>query len=271
MSDNPTVFIAAIGSGIGSDLAALYRARGCTVIGTYRTAAHIDALRDQGGIELIQCDVARPDSIAQAAEALRALGKPWDIFIGAVGQLDPIGSFFDCDADQWADSVMNNSVSQLRLLHTIYPHRNTAQLPSKAAFLVGGGINGPFRHYSAYCLAKVMLVKFCELIDDEYPDIHAVAIGTGWVNTRIHQQTLDAAERAGANLERTTEFLKTGATGTSVSDILACMDWCFAQDRSVTGGRNFSVVHDGWRDGGQDLAQTLAQDVGMYKLRRTGA
>ena len=64
-------------------------------------------------------------------------------------------------------------------------------------------------------------------------------------------------------------FLSSGQAGTAYSDILACMDWCFSQDRAVTGGRNFSVVHDAWKDEA-GFAAGLAREADKYKLRRSG-
>jgi NAD(P)-dependent dehydrogenase (short-subunit alcohol dehydrogenase family) len=265
---NATVFIAGISSDIGRELALLYSARSHRVLGTFRTAAHVEPLRDRQGVDLISCDVAQPDSIRLAVDRLKTLGKPWDTFIGAVGQLDPIRPFLETDMDEWSASLTLNAIGQLRLLREIYPLRSRDTV-AKVAFLVGGGINGPFRNYSAYCLGKIMLVKACELIHDEAPDIHAIAIGTGWVDTKIHRQTLEAGERAGDNYRRTAEFLASARPGTSPADILACIDWCFAQGRAVTGGRNFSVVHDGWKqDAG--LGASLLRDPDKYKLRRSG-
>ena len=268
MNAQRTIFIAAISSDIGRELALLYRKRGDRVIGTYRNAAHASALQGQEGLDLLPCDVSDRQSVASAAAKLQALGKPWDIFVSAVGDLRPIDPFFESDIDAWAASVDVNAIAQLRLLHAIHPHRRQGAM-AKVAFLVGGGINGPFRNYSAYCLGKIMLVKACELLHDEAPDIHAVAIGTGWVDTKIHRQTLAAGEKAGANLRRTTDFLSSGQTGTAYSDILACMDWCFSQARAVTGGRNFSVVHDAWKEEA-GLAADLLRDTDKYKLRRSG-
>jgi NAD(P)-dependent dehydrogenase (short-subunit alcohol dehydrogenase family) len=262
------VFIAGISSDIGRELARLYRGRSRHVVGTYRNAAHVESLRDDPQLDLISCDVSRPESIRGAADRLEALNRPWDTFIGAVGQLDPIQPFFECDMDEWSTSLALNSIGQLRLLHAIYPLRKRDTLV-KVAFLVGGGINGPFRNYSAYCLGKILLVKACELIHDEAPDVHTVAIGTGWVDTKIHRQTLDAGARAGANYERTRDFLASKQAGTACLDILACMDWCFSQNRAATGGRNVSVVHDAWREDA-GLGASLLRDADKYKLRRSG-
>jgi hypothetical protein len=136
------------------------------------------------------------------------------------------------------------------------------------AFLVGGAINRAFANYSAYSLGKVMLVKFCELISDETPDLHCVALGTGWVASKIHDQTLAAGEAAGDNLVATRSFVETREQGTPISDIYALIKWCFAHPE--TAGRNFSVVHDDWRDGGGELVKALREDNDMFRLRRSG-
>lgn len=263
------VFIAAISSDIGRELAGFYRAQGRIVIGTYRSEQGLDALRADSGIHLLPCDLTRAETIGVAARRLAELGLSWDTFISAVGQLSPIGRFFDCKADEWVDSVALNGVAQLRLLHAIYPHR-APDAPAQIAFLVGGGINSPFTNYSAYCLGKVMLVKVCELLDDEYPDLHTIAIGTGWVDTKIHRQTIEAGEKAGSNYGRTADFLSSGKKGTSCREIFDCIEWCFTAGRQSTSGRNFSVVHDAWRDGGGGLKVRLLHDSAMYKLRRHG-
>lgn len=262
-----TVFIAAISSDIGKALAAIYRARGWSVIGTYREAARLGDLERDPGVSLYKCDVESAHDIDAVAGALADRGQHWDLFIGAVGQLAPIGPFFEVSRDQWVRSVQLNGIAQLALLHSIFPFR-LARPYSRVAMLVGGAINRSFPNYSAYSLGKLGLVKFCELIHDECPDIHAIAIGTGWVATKIHNQTLEAASAAGDNLMRTQEFLSRGETGTSISDIAACIDWCFAQSRDATGGRNFSVVHDPWRGDGVPLAEALESDSEKFKLRR---
>lgn len=262
-----TVFIAAISSDIGQSMAQMYRARGCTVIGTYRDSAQIGALAADEGISLIRCDLTEPEHIDGVARELAQRSAGWDIFISAVGQLAPIGPFFETDRRDWLRSLALNGGGQLALLHAIHPFRR-ARPHARVAFLVGGAINRAFANYSAYSLGKLGLVKFCELIHEECPDVHAVAVGTGWVATKIHRQTIAAAERAGDNLARTEQFLSTGEAGTSMADIVACLDWCFAQDRDTTGGRNFSVVHDFWRDGGSVLAESLRLDDNKFKLRR---
>jgi NAD(P)-dependent dehydrogenase (short-subunit alcohol dehydrogenase family) len=264
-----TVFIAAISSDIGQSIARAYRARGWRVIGTYRDVNAIGALAEDNGVRLIHCDVTDAGQIDAAARSMAESHATWDVFVSAVGQLAPIGPFFETDRRRWLQSVELNGAGQLALLHAMHPFRRRRAL-TRVAFLVGGAINRAFSNYSAYSLGKIDLVKFCELIHNECHDIHAVAVGTGWVATRIHRQTIEAGSLAGENLARTESFISTGQVGTSAADIVACLDWCFAQDRDVTGGRNFSVVHDAWRDGGATLVRKLREDADKFKLRRHG-
>ncbi len=262
-----TVFIAAISSDIGQSMARICRTRGWQVIGTCRDPDSLGALAADQGVSLLQCDVTVPSQIDAVVRTLKERNVAWDMFVSAVGQLAPIGPFFETERQQWLHSVTLNGAAQLALLHAIHPFRRARPL-ARVAFLVGGAINRAFPNYSAYSLGKIDLVKFCELIHNECHDIHAVAVGTGWVATKIHRQTIAAGVLAGENLAQTESFLRKGEAGTSVSDIMACLDWCFSQDRDVTGGRNFSVVHDPWRDGGTVLAEQLRRDDDKFKLRR---
>ena len=84
--------------------------------------------------------------------------------------------------------------------------------------------------------------------------------------TRIHEETLNAGERAGSGLEKTKAFL--GTAGTSMDDIYEHLQWCRSQGKSVSGGRNFSTVHDPWRGGGKDLNALLRNDRDAFRLRR---
>lgn len=133
-------------------------------------------------------------------------------------------------------------------------------------FMAGGGTNNPFTNYSAYAASKIFLIKMAELLDDESADLNVFVVGPGFVRTKIHGESLAAGAQPGANRQKTLDFL--GTPGTSHEDIFACIEWCFDQGRPVAGGRNFSVVHDPWRDGGPALKAALTEDPNLYKMRR---
>ena len=110
----------------------------------------------------------------------------------------------------------------------------------------------------------------CELLYNENPDLNVFIAGTGWVRTKIHDQTLTAGKNAGANFETTKEFIETNQAGTSHGDIAEMIVWGISRGKSVSSGRNFSIVHDAWRGGGDSLAEDLAADPEQFKLRRCG-
>ncbi len=267
MASHRTVFILSASSDIGLHLMDRYLAEGCVVIGTYRRPHALDKYLTHPRAHVLPLDLDEPQCIDEALKFMRNKNLTWDLFIASNGTMEPIGPFMDLDGAAWQQSITTNALMPSRLLKALYPLRRPGQV-SSAAFFAGGGTNNPFRNYSAYCLSKIILIKLCELLDDEAPEIKAFILGPGYVRTKIHAETMAAAERAGENLERTQNFMATD--GTALDDIYDCMEWCVTQSRSVVGGRNFSVVHDPWRNGGAALAAALTSDANRYKLRRAG-
>ncbi len=261
-----TVVIISISSDIGKYLARQYAERGWRVIGTFRRAQSLDGL-DETQARLHKLDITSPGQIKAFTARLKRGHIRWDRLICLVGTLLPASDFFDCDFDQWQRSVMVNAIGPLRLVHGLYPLRRRG---ARVVFFAGGGANGTVVHMSAYAISKIMLTKMTEFLDAEYPDLHVSIIGPGWTLTKIHQDILDDQGSSAEKRRQTAHDLKHRAS-TSLDDIDACLEWVCAQPKQLTSGRNFSVVYDPWRkDKRQRLAEALAKDSGMYKLRRQG-
>lgn len=264
--EKQTIIIIAVSSDIGGHLARDYLQRGYRVYGTYRSLTPEVLKLQSDGVILFPLDVSSIDAVHDFTVALSHARVSWDVLISAPGVLSPIGPFFGLDFEKWACTVSANSIAQLRILHAIYPLRTKHQL-AKAIFFAGGGTNGVFDNYSAYCIGKLILIKMTELLDSEYSDLQISIIGTGWVNTKIHKQTLAAGAAAGVNFEKTRSFLESDQEqSTTIDSIVECIDWCLNSPRSAVGGRNFSLVSDRWRD--EDFIEKLEQESGTYKLRR---
>lgn len=260
-----TAFVLGITADIGRGIAVRLLADGWRVAGAGRDLERLCDLAGRPGLSLHPCDVADRESVAALAEDI-AKQPPWELFVSAVGTMEPIGRFFDLDFDDWERSVRINSTGQLRVLHALWPHRHRGKV-AHVMLMAGGGTNNPFRNYSAYSVSKIALIKMCELIDDEAPDANVFIVGPGFTRTRIHDETLRAGAAAGDGLEKTRRFLD-GDGGTSLDDIHAHLLWCMKAGREVAGGRNFSTVHDPWRDGGEALAARLRNHPDAFRLRR---
>ncbi len=262
--DSKHVLVIAAGSDIGAHLVEHYLGQGAKVTGTYRRADERITRLAQLGARMLPLEIDSADSVSAFVAQLAQTGLRWDVLISAPGLLAPIGNFFSLDFDDWEKSVMVNSTSQLRVLHAVHGLRAAA---SKVIFFAGGGTNSAFDNYSAYCIGKLSLIKMTELLDSECPDLQVSIIGTGWVNTKIHRQTLDAGSAAGSNYERTKDYIEGGqALGATVEEVAQCIDWCISAAREAVGGRNFSLVHDQWRD--PEFEKLLKENPGSYKLRR---
>lgn len=262
-----TVFILSISSDIGTYIAMRLLEDGYAVVGTYRNKPQ--SLNENSRLQLIECDLDKSEDIESLVTQLSEQAFQWDIFISAVGELAPIGPFFECSFEEWNRSLQVNSSLQLRVLHALYPTRRIGQQCHVVLF-AGGGSNGAFPRYSAYCAGKILLTKMCELIADENPDLNVFISGTGWTRTKIHQSTLDAKEDAGDNFDTTKDFLDNPHAGTSLETIYKHIIWGISAGSSVTSGRNFSIVHDGWNSAGVAFSDSLQRDPNLFKLRRHG-
>lgn len=266
MSAQKTAIVVGMTADIGRGLAERLLRDEWQVIGVGRNLGRIADLRDVPGLELRACDISSADQVKRLTSSLGASGVKWDLFLSSVGTMEPIGRFFDLDFEAWRNSVEVNFISQMRVLHALWPLRSKGR-QIDIMLLAGGGTNNPFRNYSAYCVSKIALIKMCELIDDEALEANIFIIGPGYTKTRIHDETLRAGpQAAGEGYRKTLEFLKT--KGTTIDEIYDHMRWCMTLGRSVVGGRNLSTVHDAWRGGGAELAQWLKANADAFRLRR---
>ncbi len=261
-----TVVIISVSSDIGNYLAKQYLARGWKVIGTYRQEKNLQGL-DSKNKDFCKLDISQPRQINNFILYLRRRQVRWDRLICSVGSLLPAQDFFECDFDQWQDSLLVNAIAPLRLVHGLFPLRNRQ---ARVVFFAGGGANGTVRHMSAYAISKIMLTKMVEFIDAEYPHLHVSIIGPGWTLTKIHNDILKGEKVSSLKRAQTKHDIKQKPS-TSLEDIDACIEWVCAQPKALTSGRNFSVVYDPWREGKrQRLLAALKKDPNMYKLRRQG-
>ena len=260
--------IVSISSDIGYALAKRWCQRGLEIGGTYRTRSPLVDDLENRGVKTFHCDAANASSVREACISLRSASNRWDYLVLCPGTQEPIGAFTDCDFSQWERSLAVNFTKQVQFVHELLPSRNKkGQHPPVVIFFAGGGTNNATVNYSAYTVSKIALIKMCELLDAEVPDTNFVILGPGWVKTKIHQATLDAGPKAGANYQKTKTKLAEDEC-TPMETVLDCCDWVIKADRKAVSGRNFSVVFDKW--GSDPLTKKLLEDPNMYKLRRQG-
>ena len=260
-------FILSISSDIGTALAVNWLDSGINVSGTYRTwSPNCDLLRAKGA-HLIPCDLGDSDSIHAAAKDVYEI-EPWEVIVLAPGDQNPIGLFEDVNYDEWEKSFSVNFLKPIEFLHLVLDRRSTSRenLASVLMF-AGGGTNSATSRYSAYTIAKIASIKIVELLDFEIPDCKFSIIGPGWVESKIHEATIKAEIRAGANYEKT-KRMRSENLMNPVENVISACNWIISQPKNIVGGRNFSAVYDDFLS--YELTVKLAEDFDFFKLRRLG-
>ncbi|HAF94603.1 MAG: hypothetical protein A2X34_10715 [Elusimicrobia bacterium GWC2_51_8] len=263
---NKKIIIISASSDIGTAMCRRWRKKGLEISGTYRTeSAALDKLR-RIGVKLVSCDLQNEEEINEACSYLKSACPGWDALILCPGTQSPIGSFIETDFGDWEKSVKVNLISQLNIVRRLLPDRNkNNSLGACVLFFAGGGTNTATVNYSAYTVSKIALIKMCELLDAEIHDSRFAIVGPGWVETKIHNETLKAGKKAGNNYAKAKNKLLHG-TFTPMNKVLDCCDWIINSPREIVSGRNFSVVSDMWGD--SLLSEKLKAQPDMYKLRR---
>lgn len=253
-------------SDIATQMCLEWKKKGWELYGTFFSEEDNFKLLTKEKISLIRCNLLDAASIDEAARELTEKASDWDFLLFATGSQIPVGLFEKVDIDAWISSIHLNFLNQMKILHRLLPMRNPQTKEKSVLFFAGGGTNNPVNHYSAYTLAKIGLIKACELLDAEISDVKFSIIGPGWVKTKIHQATLDSGEKwAGKNFEKTKQKLASNEC-VPISDVIHSFEWILSQPKKLVGGRNFSTVFDKW--GTQELEKLLSLDENMYKLRR---
>ena len=57
-------------------------------------------------------------------------------------------------------------------------------------------------------IGNIRLIKSFELLDNEINNIKFSILGPGWVQTKIHSQTINAKDSAGEHFNKTLEMIK---------------------------------------------------------------
>ena len=261
------IVIVGISSDIGSELARRYSGDGHKIIGTYRSKTKLDEIKNIKNLHLIHCDLSKKESITKFVNEFKKINLKWNVFLSLPCNPLPLKAFFECDFDEWSNTVNITAIEQLRVLHQLYNLRDKNKV-SNIIFFAAGGINKAVINFSALTISKIMLIKMCEYLDAENKDLNIFSVGVGWTRTKTHNLILKYVDVRDERYQKTLNFMK-NEDGTSMDDIYGCIKWLCEQGKEVSSGRNFSVVNDRWKGKlAERFASELKNDTDMYKLRR---
>jgi NADP-dependent 3-hydroxy acid dehydrogenase YdfG len=153
----------------------------------------------------------------------------WDLLIITIGQVSPVGNWWD-QGDSWEKCVRSNLFVPLHLLKRVWYRRNKSG--STVIWFGGSNPQKIMKGYSAYNTSKMAVLKLVEQLDFETPDCRFIAFGPGYVKTKIHKATLEA--------NWPNERIERGDEGNSMTSVYEALMWC-VEHRDECGGRNICV------------------------------
>ena len=256
-----TALIAGIDSVIGELIASSLLNDAWKVLGTSRRDETIKTKSNS-----FFCDFSDSKSIDKCVSSIIQFSPKIDLLILAVGVLDPIGKYHDVDFDKWEEGFYINCIGPLRFINKILPSLKN-QNKSMVLTFAGGGINSSPERFFSYTLSKVALTKSMELFAAEEPNVRFVSLGTGWIDTPIHNQTVRAGDSAGIVGSETKRRIQSNDF-VDINEISKFVQWAYKEAPHTISGRNFSLKNDRWST--SELNDRLQGDADLYKLRRYG-
>ncbi len=237
--------------GLGYAAAKACAAAGAKVIIAARTekdlkSAHQDLLKISAGHERRVLDVSDAAAVRQCADWVKSTFGQLDGLVNCAGVYGPIGPLSGVNLAEFEKAI------KINFLGTVFMCSAFAPLIKKGGRIVnfsGGGAATPFANFSAYATSKIAIVRLSENIAEEYKEmgISVNAVAPGFVVTRLHQDTLQAGEKAGkAFLEKTKEEMAKGGVAPEVSANLTV--FLLSDQSEGINGKFISAPWDDWKN-----------------------
>jgi NAD(P)-dependent dehydrogenase (short-subunit alcohol dehydrogenase family) len=185
------IIVTGASRGIGAAITRKLLQAQATVVAVARTPITGDgeATRNRrvvGRLYPIIADVADPSACERAiGETIRTFGR-LDALVNNAGILEPVARLADADPGMWRHNLEVNLLGPFYLSRAAIPYLR--QTRGRIVNISSGAARKAIAGWSAYCVAKAALTHFTRQLAAEEPDITAVALRPGVVDTAM--QTL---------------------------------------------------------------------------------
>ncbi len=228
----------------------------------------VESLQREGFSQIAGCvaDVTQESQVQEALDLLESRFGPLHGVIHSAGIYGAIGSITEVDPEEWLEGVKINLFGSFLIArHSCL--RWKKQKGGRLLLFSGGGAATPFPNYTSYACGKAAVVRFTETIAQEMApyNIEINCLAPGFVITRLHQQTLQAQEKAGSDfVEKTKKELGCGGVPIEMGASAAAF---FVSDaaKGIT-GKFISAPYDSWKEFPQRVNELKDND--LFTLRR---
>jgi NAD(P)-dependent dehydrogenase (short-subunit alcohol dehydrogenase family) len=182
----PVIIVTGTSRGIGAAITRRLIATGATVVAVARSLIepHMAGPQPEAGyLHPLQADVADPSACRHIVQAtIQAHGR-LDALVNNAGTLDPVARIAEADPDLWRHNLAVNLLGPFYLCRAAIPHLRKAR--GRIVNISSGAARKAIQGWSAYCVAKAALTHFTRQLANEEPDITAVALRPGVVDTAM--------------------------------------------------------------------------------------
>lgn len=193
MSDRPKVLISGASRGLGAETAFALAQLGADLIltarneeGLQKTAARVKAHNASLQVTLHPGDLADNGFCQALAQKVEEQGG-LDAAILNAAQVEPIGPLTHTDDAEWTAAMELNLLAPARLARRLLPILVKSQ--GRLVTVGTGASSMPISSWSAYCVSKAALLMLTRVIAAECPEITAISLSPGVVDT-VMQQTI---------------------------------------------------------------------------------
>lgn len=186
MTDRQTVIITGASRGLGAAIAEVAAGKGLNVVLMARSADRLDDLASRiearGGTAL-----AAPGDVTRQADCQRVIAAAIEHFgridalINNAGLLEPMARLEDVAVEDWERLMHVNVTGPLMLIQAAIPHLRAVK--GRVINVSSGASLRPRVGWGAYSMSKAALNMLTAMLAEEEPDIVAVAVRPGVIDT----------------------------------------------------------------------------------------
>jgi len=200
--DGKRVFVTGVSAGLGVETARALAAHGATVVGAARDLAKAERATEQvrrgavrdGGLELVELDLASLTSVRACSDALVKAGKPFDVVICNAGVMaTPQGKTSDGFETQFGTNHLGHFVLVNRIASLLHSGSRLVNLSSAGHRFSDVDLDDPnfertpYTPFGAYGRSKTANVLFAVEFDRRHrgEGIRATAVHPGGIQTEL--------------------------------------------------------------------------------------
>lgn len=183
-----TVIVTGASRGLGAATARILGKSKVRVILHGRTEENLKRVADEiihaGGEALaVVGDVSKEEDCRVLVQKTAAAFGGIDALINNAGVLEPIAKLSDVAPSAWAQNINVNLLAPLALTQAALPYLREAK--GRVINISSGAAVKPVQGWSAYCASKAALNHFTRVLAVEEPQITALALRPGVVDTAM--------------------------------------------------------------------------------------